>query len=388
MKILCKHFNLCGGCSLQNLSYEEQLAKKQKTVENYLKHFDTKNINQIIPSNSITYFRNKMEYVWGRSENGEILIGMRKIGRFDKIVNIEECLLLSESSNKILQIFREWAYENNLSTYNLKTHKGFLRYLTIKEAKNTNQTLIYLVTYPPENTEQIEKIKEIAKYMQNEFQNIKTFVWATSTRKSDVATGETQQILFGEGVIYEKLMDFKFRISPLTFFQTNPKTAESLYTYIHSMLSTQKNTTALDLYCGPGTISIFIHDLYEKIIGIDSDYNSISDALENLKLNDVKNCEFICSTTEEFVHRLLFSKFHVKLTTVVLDPPRAGVGKKVILNLIRLNPNRIIYVSCNLKALVNDLIHLSKFYKIDEVQPIDLFPHTEHVETVLTLTQK
>jgi 23S rRNA (uracil1939-C5)-methyltransferase len=384
--MVCKHYNLCGGCSLQHLSYEEQLSLKQKKIEEFLKHFNGSKINNIIPSKETVYFRNKMEFAFGKDKSGKITIGLRQSGKFWSVVDINECLLMSETSNRILSIVREWANSSSLAPYDLKKHKGFLRYLMIREAKNTNQVLLYFVTTPTEDEEAIRKIEELAGVIRKNFEEVKTFIWAVSGRVADVAVGEEKKIFFGDGYIYETLCNFKFRLSPTTFFQTNPKTAEVLYSYLASLCG--EETTVLDLYCGCGTIGIFINRSAEKIIGVDSHKPSIDDAIANAEMNSVRNCEFVCARVEDFTKKIILSKFHVKLSTIILDPPRAGLHKKLITALVKLNPNRVIYVSCNLKAFINDFVTLSKFYRIRSVQPIDLFPHTEHVELVVDLEQR
>ncbi|MFH1258909.1 MAG: 23S rRNA (uracil(1939)-C(5))-methyltransferase RlmD [Elusimicrobiota bacterium] len=382
-KLTCANFGLCGGCTYLDMPYPEQLLRKENSLRTLLKHL-TVNISPIIPSPKISYYRNKMEFAFGFSSHSQLILGLRIKKQFSRIVNVENCLLQSAESNNYLARLRFFfncrdqaglVPTTALLPYNLFRHTGQLRYAVIREGKNTGERMFVLVTAALTAEEEAE-IKKIA----GEFPEVTTFVWAVNSRKGDSAVGEKVSVLTGLGYIQEKLHHLTFRISPYSFFQTNTLGAEKLYQIIQRQAGTGK--LLFDVYCGGGGIALSLAGQFEKVIGIENSASSISDAKINAQLNKINNCEFICGDAEQGLKSLAANH---QPEVLVVDPPRAGLLGKVIKNILILEPARIIYVSCNPQALAADLEKLQEKYQVQAVQPVDLFPHTPHLETVVTL---
>jgi len=382
--IICKYFGICGGCSYQDITYEEQLKMKQTKLFELFKDFEIEDIRNIIPSDKIFFYRNKVEFVFGKNFY-EIIIGFRKKNCYWDIVDIRECLLISEKANKIVNIIRDWANKNNLSHYDQKTHNGLLRYLVIRETISGDILVNIIINATKYQFEYELKNKFYClKNIFIDFSCNVNILVSLYTLKGDAAKSEQTFIIFGKDYIEEKLDKFLFRISKNTFFQTNKFTTIKLYTAIKNLIK-KNGSNCLDVYSGSGTIGIFVNDLFEKIICIESNPEAVSDAIKNIEINNTKNCEFIQERAEIILKKLSRSKFSIELSTVILDPPRAGVAKNAIEGIINLNPQQIIYVSCNPETLKKDLEKLIKCYKIRILEPVDMFPHTPHIEIVCEL---
>jgi len=385
----CKHFKNCGGCSYLDISYETQLKIKQETIQNLLKDFEVQILNPIIPSERIYFYRNKMEFAFGDNYS----LGLRARNKYFQVINIEGCLLESEQSNKILNIVRLWAIENNLEFYSNRSHKGLLRYLVIREAKVTNQIMVILTLNTTKyqfecNTKPV--VVKLVDKLRQEIPELKCFIVGFFTEKTDIAKFNDSVTVYGDDFIEERVNNLIFRISPKSFFQPNPLTIPRMLNKIKEFISDldSKSATCLDIYCGSGAIGLSVSSYFEKVIGIEQEQSSVTDANINSQLNNITNCEFICDRAEIFLKKLLLSKFYTKLSTVIVDPPRAGITKKVLNAIIEISPEIIIYVSCNPQTMFFDLQKLIKFYKINTVQSFDMFPHTPHIETVLKLIHR
>jgi 23S rRNA (uracil1939-C5)-methyltransferase len=388
----CKFFGVCGGCKWQNMDYNLQLTYKRDGIFDSFERIgkiDSPDIKPALPSEDIFYFRNKMEFSFSDKrwllesekdieiKSNDFALGLHIPERFDKVLDIDECFLESENSTKILNFTREFAKRNSLSPYSPKVHTGSLRNLVIKEGKNTNQFMINLVTQD-DNEIIMNKYRD---ELLEKFDFITTIVNNITAKKSQVAIGETEKVYYGEGFIHEKMGKYTYRISANSFFQTNSKGTEKLYNVVKSFLPEGKINMLWDLYCGAGTISIFLSEFCNQIIGFEIVESAIKDAEVNIKLNNIENCSFVTGDLKDTIQE--YSKGNPDV--VVLDPPRNGVHPDVIEAVIGTNAAQIIYVSCNPQTQARDLELLLKAYNITAIQPVDMFPHTMHIENVVNL---
>jgi len=394
-KPLCSHFGLCGGCSWQDLKYEEQLKFKTKQVRESLKHiggFSDLPIQDALGSDEIFYYRNKMEYAFAPGMNRmvhtsdpeqQLILGLHPRERFDKVFDLKECFLQSERANQIVDFVRGFAKEKKLIPYDYKERSGFLRFLAIREGKNTDMTMVNLVT----NKGEFPFKDEFSSRVVSNFPYVKSVVRNINSKLANIAVGEYEEFLGGQRTITEKLGKFNFEISANSFFQTNTHQAEKLYQTVLDTADLQGDESVLDLYCGNGTISIFLSQKTRKVTGVESVEESVENAKRNAELNGVTNCEFICGEVKKVLAKLADDKEIPDL--VVVDPPRAGLHKHVVKSLLKMRAPEIIYVSCNPSTLARDLkILCEEYYKLERVQPIDMFPHTYHIETVVKLIPK
>jgi len=391
----CKYFGTCGGCKWQNMKYDAQLSYKKDGIYDSFERIgkiDSPDVNMPIGSDDIFYFRNKMEYSFSdkrwlteSEKDTEIIdadfgLGLHIPERFDKVLDIEECYLQSEKSVSILNFTREFAKRNGLLPYSPKTHIGYLRNLVIREAKNTNEFMINIVTH--DHNEEV--ITKYSNEILQKFNFVTTIVNNITSKKSQVATGEIEKIYFGEGIIHEKLGKYTFRISANSFFQTNTKGSEKLYNVIKSFLPDKKLGQLWDLYCGAGTISIYLSEYADNILGFEIVESAISDAQKNTKINGIDNCKFIAGDLKETIK----SYSNIKPDLIIMDPPRSGIHQDVVDAVIAAEAPQIIYVSCNPQTQARDLEILCKAYNITAIQPVDMFPHTMHIENVVNLIKK
>jgi 23S rRNA (uracil1939-C5)-methyltransferase len=385
-KPVCSHFGLCGGCSWQDLKYTEQLKFKTKQVKECLEHiggFLDSTIQNALGSDEIFYYRNKMEYAFAPHPDQQLILGLHPRERFYQVFDLKECFLQSEKANLIVNFVRRFAKDKKLIPYDLKERSGFLRFLAIRESKNTDMTMVNLVT----NKGEFPFKDEFSSRLLSNFPFVQSVVRNINSKLANIAVGEEEELLGGERTITERLGKFTFEISSNSFFQTNTRQAEKLYEVVLNMANLQGDESVLDLYCGTGTISIFLSQNAKKVIGVESVEESVKNAQRNAELNNVTNCEFICGEVKKVLAKSETDKKIPDL--VVVDPPRAGLHKHVVKSLLSIKPAKIIYVSCNPSTLARDLkILCEEYYKLDKVQPIDMFPHTYHIETVARLTPK
>ncbi len=416
IKPTCKHFGICGGCKFQNLNYESQLKFKSQIVsDSFTKigNFSNLNVNNILGSDNIYHYRNKMEFtfsddVWieenkisnlatineeltSISDNNEkrkkmFGLGLHIPNFHSKIIDVKECYLQSEISYKIVNFVREFFKKRNKSIYTIKTHTGYLRFLIIRQSFNTKDIMVNLIT----NEYEKELINEFKDELLENFTDITTVVNSISTKKAQVALGEYSEIVFGNGYIIELLnngvRNLKFRISPNSFFQTNTKQCEKLFKEGLNLLDINQNDSVLDLYCGAGAISIFISEYVKKVFGVELLEDAIKDAKTNAKLNNINNIDFIQSDIKDFLksNENLEQNFNI----IILDPPRSGLHPDICKILSETNFEKILYISCNPSTQARDIkIICSKGkYKILNLQPVDMFPNTIHVENICLLS--
>jgi len=387
---VCEHFEWCGGCTTQKLDYQKQLHYKQKQISDILNKIGGSNdldINPIIGCDQTFFYRNKMEYTFSGSpwyiedeSYDDIIIGLHVPKRFDKILNINKCHINHEVFNEILQISKEITVKEKMIPYDVRKHTGFLRFLVIRIGVHTNQIMVNLVTagYKP------KIIKPLVDALINKIPNIKSIVNTINTKKSNIVSG-TSKLLYGEECINEKIGDYTFKISSNSFFQTNSYQVKILYDYIIKTANFKKSDVVYDLYCGAGTIGIYIAESVKQVYGIEIVEDAIKDAKNNAQINSINNINFYCGDLKDVLGSDAMDNIE-KPTTIIVDPPRPGLHPNTVKNLIKLSPEKIIYVSCNPATMARDIEMLvNEKYMIKELQPIDMFPHTPHIECVTTL---
>jgi 23S rRNA (uracil1939-C5)-methyltransferase len=396
----CSYFGTCNGCRMQNIEYSKQLMIKRQSVINAFERiggFKNITIPEVTGSDEIFYYRNKLEFSFSSNRwlteadmnSGEadksFALGFHKPGFIDKIIDIHKCHLQSEISNNILNLTRSYFKEKNISIYSTKTHEGFLRFLVIRQSANTNDLMVNLIT-SGENT---KLIKGYADALLKEIPEKKyslTIIHSISTKKAQVAQAETINVLHGKGYIEEKLGDINFKITPFSFFQTNTRQCEKLFKLMTEIADFSKDDKVIDLYCGCGAISLYISDKVNSVHGVEMSEDSINYAIENAELNNVTNCSFLASDVKEYLQSILPpNEGNYEFDTVILDPPRSGIHPKAAEYLLQLEPAKIIYVSCNPTTQARDIKLLAEKYEIRKVQPVDMFPHTFHIENIVRL---
>jgi 23S rRNA (uracil1939-C5)-methyltransferase len=445
VEALCRHFYICGGCKTQDLKYEMQLEYKAKAAKDAFEKiggFENLNIPPVLPSPEIFFYRNKMEFTFsddkwwesppsplqeegsinkiplGKEANDSVKVpldkkvpegsneenihkapldkgGLGGLQRFalglhvpkfhSKIVDIEECFLQSELTAGIVNFTRNFFKERDISVYSTKTHSGFLRFLIIREAKNTGDVMVNLITCVFDE----RLMNEFGENLKTEFPQITTFLNGISQKKAQVAFSDEEHIIFGKGYITEKLstveeITYTFKIASNSFFQTNTKQAGNLFRIASEFGGYSGTDNVLDLYCGAGAISIFISGKVNKVLGVELVEDAVADARENAGLNNVTNVNFIASDIKDFLQNDDTYRNYNKL---ILDPPRSGLHPKICELLSDTKFDNIIYVSCNPQTQARDLkvICNKGNYKIEKIQPVDMFPHTYHLENIIKL---
>ncbi len=380
----CPHFSVCGGCAFQNLVYSKQLELKQNYLLQTLRKIGKINIDKldregIIPSPEIFSYRNKMEYAFG-GEDKEIYIGLRRrvspLERYEKkAVPLEKCLIFSSAAEKIFPVFIDFAKDTGLPAYNPMTGKGFFRNLVLREGKSTGEIMATLVTRGGAALE----LEKLARKLEENVPELKSLWLVENDRVSDVVDFQRKRHVAGKTFIQDELGGLCFRIYPESFFQPNPKAAEILYGRIVQEAQVLGSRKVLGLYCGPGSIEIFLSRAADEVVGIDSEAMNIRTAEENCQINDIKNCRF----TEGRVERVLKESNLGDFDLLVLDPPRAGISSKGLKQIMALNIPAVIYVSCNPAAFARDVSLFSgKGYRLEKVGCFDFFPHTPHLESL------
>lgn len=394
----CSHFGICGGCKIQNYDYEKQILYKTNVVKNAFERiggFTETEIPEALRSDKIFFYRNKMEFSFSDDEWTEVkesgesknifALGLHVPKFHSKIINISRCYLQSDLSNEILNFTREFFESRSIKVYSTKSQTGFLRFLIIRQSANTNEIMVNLITYSYDE----HLMKEYSESLNNKYPEITTIINSTSSRIAQIAFGENEYVLKGKGYITESLeaergRKYNFKISPQSFFQTNTKQAEKLFDVLIKFSGFEKTDNILDLYCGTGSISVLISEYVNKVTGVELINDSINDAGENAKLNNTSNAEFICSNIKDFIEN---KNNLTGFNKLILDPPRSGLHPKICEVLSATNFDKIVYVSCNPHTQARDLkiICSGGSYKIGKVQPVDMFPHTYHVENVVSL---
>ena len=380
----CTTYKRCGGCNMRHIKYEETLEMKQNAVQS-LVNKTLKNKIQVKPTIGMEnplYYRNKAQYPLGINKNGEPVIGVFA-NRTHEVIPMEKCLIQNLISEEIAKTVLEFIKKNKISVYNEKTIKGLFRHIVIKVGIKTNEVMCILVI----NGKQIHNENELVEILTKKYPNIKTIVKNINTKNTNVILGKENINIYGNGYIEDKLGEYTFKISPLSFYQVNPIQAEKLYNIGVDATKITKNDTVFDLYCGIGTISLFMAKYAKKVYGVEIVEQAIEDAKENAKINNVNNTEFIAGDTEIVLDDLIINK-NIVPDVIMVDPPRKGLDNKSIDNILKIKPDRFVYISCNPATLVRDLAKFEEIYDVKEIQPVDMFPFTGHVECVAVLNLK
>jgi len=394
----CKHFGVCGGCQWQMLPYEKQLEYKQDQVLQSLKRIgklELPEIRPILASGKITGYRNKLEYTFSnrryllKEELADPQIsafqnaaGFHARGIFDKVVDVDTCFLQDEPTNGIRKEVKRWAIENNVSFYDILRHEGFLRNVQVRLCR-TGEIMVNIVFgYPDEPIQ-----NALLGHLQNKFPSITTLLYTINPKWNDSLNDLQPVVFYGKGWVVEKLERFSFKIGPKSFFQTNTEQAERLYQIVRDFAALNGSETIYDLYCGTGSIGIFLSDLAKKVVGIELIAEAVADAKENALLNQVRHAAFFAGDVTTICDDVFF-EVNGRPDLIVSDPPRAGMSEKLVASLLEIAAEKIVYVSCNPATQARDLHLLSEKYQISAVQPVDMFPHTLHIENVTALFLK
>jgi len=388
----CLHAGICGGCKWQHLSYEKQLFYKTQQVKDVLTHIGLLSditVFPILASKKIFEYRNKMEFScsnrrWLTREemlqsnppNRDFAIGLHAPGTFDRILDTQICYLQPSFGNILLEKIREFIHNSNFPLYNLRTHEGFWRFIMLRHAIGTDKWLVNLVTSKENN----DILIPFSKSLIEQYPSVRSVVNNVTARKAGIAVGEYEITLAGENTLLEKLGGYIFEISANSFFQTNTHQAKILYDTIKKYANLKGDEVVFDLYTGTGSIAIYLSNQARKIIGFELVESAIQDARKNARRNNVSNCEFISGDVKD-----TFFQVTEKPDVLILDPPRTGVHQDVIQAILKLAPPKIIYVSCNPATLARDVRILKENYLLKKVQPVDMFPHTFHIECVALL---
>jgi len=392
----CEHFGVCGGCKWQILPYEKQLFYKQKQVKDQLQRIgkiDLPDLLSILGSEKDTFYRNKLEFTFSNKRwlNYEELhseienknaLGFHVPGLFDKIININKCWLQPEPSNKIRNFIYQYAVENGLSFFDIKEKKGFLRTLIIRTS-TTGEIMVILSFFYEDAKLRTVLLREV----QNEFPEITSLLYVINSKGNDTITDQNIELFAGRGFILEQMENLKFKIGPKSFYQTNSEQAYNLYKVVRDFAQLQGNEIVYDLYTGTGTIANFIAKQAKKVVGIEYVVEAIEDARENSVLNHIANTIFYVGD----IKSVLNNEFYLNNgfpDVIITDPPRAGMHNDVVESLINSGAQKIIYVSCNPATQARDLALLDSQYQVIKIQPVDMFPHTHHVENVVLLQKR
>ncbi len=380
----CNSYKRCGGCDLRHIKYENTLEIKRNLVQNLVNKTLTNEIkvNNTIGMEKPFNYRNKAQYPVGLNKEGEPIFGVFA-NRTHDIINTNNCKIQTKISEEIAQYIITFIKENNIQVYNEKNNKGVFRHIIVKVGIRTNQVMCILVV----NEENIKDENKLIKGLKEEFTEIKTIVKNINNKNTNVILGNKNIILYGDGYIEDKLGDYTFKISTMSFYQINPIQTEKLYSLAIKKAELTGNETILDLYCGIGTIGIFASKHVKQVYGIEIIPQAIEDAKENAKINNIKNAEFMVGDVESTLSKLI-NKRKIIPEIVFVDPPRKGLDNTTIQNLLKVEPKKIIYISCNPATLVRDLKIFEEKYEIKEITPVDMFPWTKHCEVVTVLNLK
>lgn len=377
----CITYKRCGGCNLRHIDYNYTIDMKEKSVKNTLKKALGReiSIDEKIKMDDPFFYRNKLQYPIGLDEKNEPVMGVYA-ERTHEIIKTTECKIQNKLCQNIANDIFKFICENKIEVYNEKKLTGSIRHIIIRIGIKTNEVLVTLVT----NTEKIEKEKELIDYITKKYKEIKTIAKNINTKNTNVILGDKTEIIFGQGYIEDYIGKFKFKISPMSFYQVNPIQTEKLYTKAIEYANLTGNETIFDLYCGIGTIGIFASEKVKKIYGIETIKEAINDAKENALLNGIKNAEFFVGDVEKTLPEFI-EKNNIKPDVIFIDPPRKGCEKTALDTMLKIVPERIVYVSCNPATLARDIKILEEKYSTEKISICDMFPFTSHIECVVAM---
>lgn len=390
----CIHFGVCGGCKWQHMNYDAQLHYKQKSVTDALSRLaklDVSHTEPILPSSETRYYRNKLEYTFSnkkwltdkdeepKSEAEMNALGFHVPLRFDKILDISHCHLQADPSNNLRNSIRDFALRENMSFYDLRNHSGTLRNLIIRSSITGELMVIVVFAYPAES-----EVEKLMSYIQAEFPQINSLLYVVNQKKNDTIFDQDVLVWAGKDHIVEEMEGLKFKVGPKSFYQTNSKQAYELYKITRDFADLQGDELVYDLYTGAGTIANFVARNVKEVIGIEYVPSAIEDAKINSSINGINNTTFYAGDMKDVLDAAFVSK-HGKPDLIITDPPRAGMHADVVARLMEIEAEKVVYVSCNAATQARDLAILKEKYDVVRVRPVDMFPHTQHVENVVLL---
>lgn len=395
---VCRHFGICGGCKWQHLIYQEQIKAKQQQVVDALTRIGKIQLPEISPilgSEKIYEYRNKLEFGFSDKRwltDEEIAqdvkfesmdaLGFHITGAFDKILDIEECHLMDPVNNKIRNDIREYALQHSLSFYDLRENKGLLRSIMIRNSNSGE--LMLLVQFRIENEQERGQAMGLMQHLADSFPQITSLLYVDNHKCNDTFADQTVNVFNGNEFIFEMMEDLKFKVGPKSFYQTNTDQAFNLYKVARDFAQLSGDELVYDLYTGTGTIANFVAKKARKVVGIEYVEDAIMDAKVNSQINGIDNTVFFAGDMKDILNQEFILR-HGKPDVIITDPPRAGMHKDVVDAILFAQPKRIVYVSCNPATQARDLQLLDQLYKVTKVQPVDMFPHTQHVENVVLL---
>ncbi len=382
---ICPYFGECGGCSLQDIEYSEQLDQRKQRLVEYLKYYEIyekiREFKELVQSPQIWYYRNKMEFSFSQKNNKELILGLHKKQRVKEIVDIKECAIFSKKAIKIARCLLELFNKEGYSAYDVFKRKGGLRHLVLREAKFTQELMINIVTTSAQQLNKEKILKTLQEYIDSGY--VKSVYHTINDSPSDAVIFKECSLLAGREYIIEKLGNLYFKIYPQSFFQTNPYCVLLLYQNTQKYSDFNKEKKVLDLYCGAGVFSLFLAENSREVKGIELNSQAVKNAFENAGLNKINNAEFLEGDVAKVLY---FKREEFKNTDLIIcNPPRAGVNKKVLKRIFEINPKYIIYVSCNPQSLSENLYQIKEKVSIKFIEPYDFFPHTLHLETLAFL---
>ena len=380
----CNTYKRCGGCNLRHIDYQETLKMKQNAVQSLVnKTLQNKiKVQTTLGMDKPYHYRNKAQYPLGKNKNGEPVMGTFA-NRTHEIIPIEQCMIQNEQTEKLAKIVFDFIVRNQISIYDEKTGRGLVRHIVTKIGIKTNEIMCILVI----NGKQFSQEKELVEYILKEIPNVKSIIKNINMKNTNVILGNKNINLYGDGYIKDILGEYTFKISPLSFYQVNPIQAEKLYELGVKGADIKKSDIVFDLYCGIGTISLFMSKYAKKVYGIEIVEEAVEAAKENAKINNVKNTEFISGDVEKVLTDLIDNR-KVIPDIVMVDPPRKGLDDISVNNILKISPKKVVYISCNPATLMRDLAKLEDKYVIDSIKPVDMFPFTSHVECIAVLCLK
>lgn len=394
----CSHYGVCGGCKWQPLPYHLQLKNKEQQVIDQLRRIGNLEFDQPLPimgSEKTQYYRNKLEYTFSSkrwiesmseadnlSEKERYGLGFHIAGLFDKVLDIKHCYLQPEPSNEIRLFIREFALENDYTFFDLREQTGFLRTLVIRTTSTAE--VMVIVVFAKEDKEKRDRLLEALK---EKFPNITSLNWIINTKRNDSISDLECFNYHGNKYIFEQMEELRFRIGPQSFYQTNSEQAYRLYCVVREFAQLTGNEVLYDLYTGTGTIALFLAKMASKVVGIEYVESAIEDAKVNAKDNKIDNCSFFAGDMKDILSNQ-FVEQQGKPDVIILDPPRAGIHPDVAKVILEAAPKRVVYVSCNPATQARDIALMSENYRITKVQPVDMFPHTHHLENVVLLEKR
>ncbi len=386
VKPVCSIAGKCGGCSIQHIDYPAQLLFKQNLVRENLRRiggFDDIEVLPVIGMDEPYFYRNKEQYPVRENPKGGIDIGFYAMSSH-RVINCEKCCISNGDSEKVITAVRDFMLKYGIKPYNEETGKGVVRHILIRNAKKTGEVMVCLVV----NTSDFKYKNELVKAL-SDIDGLKSVVVNCNTQKTNVILGQKCETIYGSDTVTDSIGDLKFDISPLSFFQVNPVQTEKLYGKALEFAGLTGEETVIDAYCGIGTITLFLAQKAKKVYGVEVVPQAIENAKNNAKKNNIKNAEFFCGKSEDIVPKL-FEEQGIRPDVMVVDPPRKGCDASLLSMMLEMLPERIVYVSCDSATLSRDLKILCEngAYKAEKVQPVDMFPHSVHIENVCLLTRQ